>query len=177
MRKASRVQAIPLGTNRTQKANQKGTTMSMGKSRSASKHTPTGKAVKSGGGYSSLKVREKREATRERPRVKAANPSMVSDWGAHRGAHVTSDGGRDVRFKNEPLYQGNSFQACEFGNTKALEGSGKGARPGGGNRTLYGKSGTQQQYGPSAPAAKDYSVDVPATARSQRSLSEKGRVG
>ena len=150
--------------------------MSMGKSRSASKHTPAGKAVKSGGGYSSLKAREKREASRERPRVRSTNPSAVSDWGAHRGTHVTSDGGRDVRFKNEPLYQGNSFQACEFGNTKALEGAGKGARPGGGKRTVYGR-GTQQQWGPSAPAAKDYATDPPATARSERSLSEKGRVG
>ena len=151
--------------------------MSMPRSKAKSTHTKAGGRIRSGGGATGNKVKNVREATRERPRVRAANPSMVSDWGAHRGAHVTSDGGRDVRFKNEPLYQGNSFPACEFGNTKALEGSGKGARPGGGNRTLYGKSGTQQQYGPSAPAAKDYSVDVPATARSQRSLSEKGRVG
>ena len=151
--------------------------MSMGKSRSSSKHTPAGKAVKHGGGYGSLKIREKRESSRERPKVRAANPSAVADWGAHRGNHVTGESGRDMPFKNEKLYAGPSFQPCEFGNTKALEGAGKGARPGGGNRTLYGKSGTQQQYGSSAPAAKDYASDPPATARSERSLSEKGRVG
>jgi len=149
--------------------------MAMGESRSSSRHTPAGKRVSHGGGYGSLKVREKREATRERPKVRAASPSAVSDWGAHRGSHVTGEGGREV-FKREKLYSP-GFQPCEFGNTKALEGSGKGARPGGGNRTLYGKSGTQMQYGAAAPAAQDYSVDVPATARSERSLSEKGRVG
>jgi hypothetical protein len=151
--------------------------MSMGKSRASSKHTPAGKAVKHGGGYGSLKVREKREATRERPRVRAANPSAISDWGAHRGNHASDgSGSRDMPFKNEKLYAGPSFQPCEFGNSKALEGAGSGARPGGGKRTVF-ERGSQQQYGPSAPAAKDYSVDVPATARSQRSLSEKGRVG
>jgi len=149
--------------------------MAMPKSRSSSKHTPAGKAVKHGGGYGSLKTRSKSESTREKPKVRAASPSAVSDWGTHRGSHVTGESGREV-FKQEKLYSP-GFQPCDFGNTKALEGSGKGARPGGGNRTLYGKSGTQQQYGPSAPAAKDYSVDVPATTRSQRSLSDKGRVG
>ena len=147
--------------------------MSMGKSRSSSKHTPAGKAVKHGGGYGSLKVREKRESSRERPKVRAANPSAIADWGAHRGNHITSG---DIPFKNEKLYAGPSFQPCEFGNSKALEGAGSGARPGGGKRTVL-ERGTQQQYGPSAPAAKDYRVDVPATTRSQRSLSEKGRVG
>jgi hypothetical protein len=150
--------------------------MSMGKSRSSSKHTPAGKAVKHGGGYGSLKVREKRESTRERPKVRVANPSAVADWGAHRGNHVTGESGRDMPFKNEKLYAGPSFQPCEFGNSKALEGAGSGARPGGGKRTVL-ERGSQQQYGPSAPAAKDYSVDVNATAPSQRSLSEKGRVG
>jgi len=150
--------------------------MAMGESRSSSRHTPAGKRVSHGGGYGSLKVREKREATRERPKVRAASPGVVSAWGEHLGNHVTGEGGRKVSSKQEKLYSP-GFQPCEFGNSKALEGSGKGARPGGGNRTLYGKSGTQQQYGPSAPAAKDYSVDVPATTRSQRSLSDKGRVG
>ena len=147
--------------------------MSMGKSRSSSKHTPAGKAVKHGGGYGSLKVREKRESSRERPKVRAANPSAIADWGAHRGNHVTGESGRNVPFKQEKLYSP-GFQPCEFGNTKALEGSGKGARPGGGNRTLYGKSGTQQQYGPSAPAAKDYSVDVPATKPGRDILNQYG---
>jgi hypothetical protein len=140
-----------------------------------SKHTPAGKRVSHGGGYGSLKVREKREATRERPKVRAASPSVVSAWGAHLGNHVTGEGGRNVVFKQEKLYSP-GFQPCEFGNSKALEGSGSGARPGGGNRTVLAR-GTQQQYGPSAPAAKDYSTDPPATTRSQRSLSEKGRVG
>ena len=148
--------------------------MSMGKSRSSSKHTPAGKAVKHGGGYGSLKTRSKSESTREKPKVRAASPSAVSDWGTHRGSHVTGESGREV-FKQEKLYSP-GFQPCDFGNTKALEGAGSGAKPGGGKRTIY-KTGYQSQYGPSAPAAKDYSVDVPATARSERSLSDKGRVG
>ena len=145
------------------------------KGHAASRHTKAGGRIRSGGGATLNKVKNVREATRERPKVRAASPSAVSDWGAHRGSHVTGEGGREV-FKREKLYSP-GFQPCEFGNTKALEGSGKGARPGGGNRTLYGKSGTQMQYGAAAPAAQDYSVDVPATARSERSLSEKGRVG
>ena len=148
--------------------------MSMGKSRSASKHTPTGKAVKSGGGYSSLKVREKREATRERPRVKAANPSMVSDWGAHRGAHVTSDGGRDLKFKNEKLYDaGPSFQPVPLGNSLATN-VGKGG-PGKG-REVFAR-GSQCMTGTPVQGVPDRAPDVPATERSARSLSEKGRVG
>ena len=79
-------------------------------------------------------------------------------------------------YPSEGIRKGAGFQPCEFGNAKALEGAGSGARPGGGKRTIYPR-GTVAQHGPSAPAAKDYSVDVPATARSQRSLSEKGRVG
>jgi len=146
------------------------------KGHATSRHTSRGARVRSGGGALGNKVKNVRESTREKPRVRAASPGVVSAWGAHLGNHVTGEGGRNEVFKQEKLYSP-GFQPCEFGNTKALEGSGKGARPGGGNRTLYGKSGTQQQYGPSAPAAKDYSVDVPATARSQRSLSEKGRVG
>jgi len=149
--------------------------MAMGESRSSSRHTPAGKRVSHGGGYGSLKVREKREATRERPKVRAASPGVVSAWGEHLGNHVTGEGGRNVPFKQEKLYSP-GFQPCEFGNSKALEGAGSGAKPGGGKRTIY-KTGYQSQYGPSAPAAKDYSVDVPATAPSQRSLSEKGRVG
>jgi hypothetical protein len=149
--------------------------MAMGKGRASSKHTPAGKRVSHGGGYGSLKVREKREATRERPRVRAASPGVVSAWGEHLGNHVTGEGGRSVPFKQEKLYSP-GFQPCDFGNSKALEGSGSGARPGGGNRTVY-RTGYQSQYGPSAPAAQDYSKDVPATAPSARSLSEKGRVG
>jgi|SRR6516165_11378886 hypothetical protein len=148
--------------------------MAMPKSRSSSKHTPAGKAVKHGGGYGSLKTRSKSESTREKPKVRAASPSAVSDWGTHRGSHVTGESGREV-FKQEKLYSP-GFQPCDFGNTKALEGAGSGAKPGGGKRNIYAR-GYQSQYGPSAPTAKDYSVDVPATARSERSLSDKGRVG
>ena len=149
--------------------------MSMPRSKAKSTHTKAGGRIRSGGGATGNKVKNVREATRERPRVRAANPSMVSDWGAHRGSHVTGEGGRNEVFKQEKLYSP-GFQPCEFGNSKALEGAGSGAKPGGGKRTIY-KTGYQSQYGPSAPAAKDYSVDVPATAPSQRSLSEKGRVG
>jgi len=146
------------------------------KGHATSRHTSRGARVRSGGGLTGNKVKNVRESSRERPRVRAASPSVVSAWGAHLGNHVTGEGGRNVPFKVEKLYGGSSFQPCEFGNSKALEGSGSGAKPGGGNRTVY-RTGYQSQYGASAPVAKDYSVDAPATARSQRSLSEKGRVG
>jgi hypothetical protein len=73
-----------------------------------------------------------------------------------------------------PMMDGSGFKKVPLGNELTTN-VGKGG-PGAG-RTLYGKSGMQGQHGPSAPGAKDYSVDVPATAPSQRSLSEKGRVG
>jgi hypothetical protein len=149
--------------------------MAMPKSRSSSRHTPTGGRIRSGGGATLNKAKNVREATREKPRVRAASPGVVSAWGAHRGSHVTGEGGRNEVFKQEKLYSP-GFQPCEFGNSKALEGAGAGARPGGGKRTVLAR-GTQQQYGPSAPVAKDYSTDPPATAKSERSLSEKGRVG
>jgi hypothetical protein len=133
--------------------------MSMGKGRASSKHTPAGKAVKHGGGYGSLKVREKREATRERPRVRAANVSAVSDWGAHRGSHSTDRG--DAPFKNERLYDaGPSFQPVPLGNTLVTN-VGKGG-PGAG-RTLYGQAGTQCMTGKPAQGVPNTAPDVPAT--------------
>jgi hypothetical protein len=148
--------------------------MSMGKNRSASRHSGRGR-IRSGGGIQGNKVKNVRQSTREKPRVRAASPSVVSDWGAHRGSHVTGESGRNEVFKQEKLYSP-GFQPCEFGNSKALEGAGAGAKPGGGNRTVY-RSGFQALRGPVAQGAKDYSTDPPATARSERSLSEKGRVG
>jgi hypothetical protein len=147
--------------------------MSMGKNRSASSHTKSGGRIRSGGGATSNKVKNVREASRERPRVRAANVSAVSDWGAHRGSHSTDRG--DGRFKNERLYDaGPSFSPVKFGNELATN-VGKGG-PGTG-RTLYGQAGTQCMTGKPAQGVPNTSPDVPATAPSARSLSEKGRVG
>jgi len=148
--------------------------MSMPRSKAKSTHTKAGGRIRSGGGATGNKVKNVREATRERPRVRAANPSMVSDWGAHRGAHVTSDGGRDLKFKNEKLYDaGPSFQPVPLGNSLATN-VGKGG-PGKG-REVFAR-GSQCMTGTPVQGVPDRAPDVPATERSARSLSEKGRVG
>jgi hypothetical protein len=74
-------------------------------------------ASRSGGGINSRVVPTKREATRERPQVRAASPGAVSQF----GSHMTS------RSAAEPLYQGKSFQPVRFGNELATRGTGVGA--------------------------------------------------
>jgi hypothetical protein len=133
------------------------------KGHATSRHTSRGARVRSGGGALGNKVKNVRESTREKPRVRAASPGVVSAWGAHLGNHVTGEGGRKMPFKQEKLYSP-GFQPCEFGNSKALEGSGSGAKPGGGNRTVY-RTGFQSLHGNPVQGVKDYSVDVPATTR------------
>jgi hypothetical protein len=63
-------------------------------------------ASRSGGGIQSSVVNTKREATRERPQVRAASPGAVSQL----GSHMTS------RSAAEPLYQGKSYPT-KLGNT------------------------------------------------------------
>jgi hypothetical protein len=74
----------------------------------------------SGGGIQSRQVSTKREATRERPQVRAASPGAVSQLGSHMTKMTSS----------EPLYQGKSFQQSKFGNELATNvgtgGPGKG---------------------------------------------------
>ena len=62
--------------------------------------------VKSGGGINSNKVVAKREATREAPRIRAANPAAVADMGAAKGNHAEN---RDLPYSARKLYGGNGY--------------------------------------------------------------------
>ena len=137
-----------------------------------SRHTKAGGRVASGGGRGLNKLKEKREATREPTRVRGVNVVAVSQQGAMQGNHAMEKG--DMPFKREPLYAGPSFQPVPLGNT-LTNNVGKGG-PGAG-RTLYGQAGTQCMTGKPAQGVPNTSPDIPATARSERSLSEKGRIG
>jgi hypothetical protein len=145
--------------------------MSMGKNRSASKHSGRGR-VASGGGIKSLKVKNVRQGTRETPRVRGVNAVGANQLGEMQGNHSTDSG--DMPFRREPLYQEPNFQLVPLGNT-LTNNVGKGG-PGTG-RTLYGQAGTQCMTGKAAQGVPNTAPDVPATERSARSLSEKGRVG
>ena len=121
--------------------------MSMPKSRSSSKHTPTGKPVHSGGGLTTNKLKNVRQSTRERPKMNAVNVKAVFGLGTKQGNHA-SDGsprGRDLPVTSEPFYQGKGYPTT-LGNVKALEGAGSGAKPGGGNREIL-PSGYQCLHG------------------------------
>jgi hypothetical protein len=109
----------------------------------------------------------------QQPKITKANPTGISESGQQMSGIRAGDRITSIN-PGAPMYDGQGFKKVPLGNELTTN-VGKGG-PGKGY-VLYGKSGTQQQYGPSAPAAKDYSVDAPATAPSQRSLSEKGRVG
>ena len=74
--------------------------MSMGKNRSASRHTKAGGRIGSGGGATSNKVKNVREATRLKPRVRAANTTAVAQYGTMQGHHATREG--DLPVKRDP---------------------------------------------------------------------------
>jgi len=146
--------------------------MSMGKNRSASRHAKSGGRIASGGGAASNKVKNVRQASRETPRTLGVNVVGANQAGEMQGNHSTDSG--DMPFRREPLYQGPNFQPVPLGNT-LTNNVGKGG-PGAG-RTLYGQSGTQCMTGKPAQGVPNTAPDIPATARSERSLSDKGRVG
>jgi len=146
--------------------------MAMPKNKASSKHTKAGARIRSGGGLTSNKVKNVRQATREMPRVRGVNVVAANQAGEMQGNHSTDRG--DFPFKREPLYAGPSFQPVPLGNT-LTNNVGKGG-PGAG-RTLYGQAGTQCMTGKPAQGVPNTSPDIPATARSERSLSDKGRVG
>jgi hypothetical protein len=147
--------------------------MSMPKNRGSSRDSGRGR-VKSGGGKTSNKLREVRQSTREKPRINAMNPAGVSEIGQ---AMSGKREGNRVTGENPAtqIHSGAGYPTT-LGNVKALEGSGSGARPGGGNRTVYPR-GTEAVHGSVVQGAKDYATDPKSTAPVKRSLSEKGRVG
>src|SRR5262249_18283493 len=104
-------------------------------------------------------VAQKREATRETPRGRAANVKAVAQTGLAQGTHVTEKG--DLPFKREPLHQGPSFQPVPLGNTQTLKGGGVGVGVG---RDVH-RSGSQEQWGAPAggpkPAGRDIWADFP----------------
>jgi hypothetical protein len=137
--------------------------MAMPKNRSSSKQN-TGRA-RSGGGILGNKVRQKRESSREKPRINAMSPAGVSEIGQamsgrREGNRVTGEN------PATQIHSGAGYPTT-LGNVKALEGAGAGARPGGGNRTVYPR-GTEAQHGPSAPGTKNWAPDPPSTKRSDK---------
>ena len=86
--------------------------------------------------------------------VKGIRPAGVNQLGAKYGDHVTER--PKTGFRGEPMREGKSFQPCGFGNeqTMGTNGPGKGMN-------LYGKSGTNQQYGAANPGnAPNKSTDI-----------------
>jgi hypothetical protein len=71
--------------------------------------------ARSGGGITSNKVTNKREGTREQPRVRGVSPGGVADLGSMKGSHSTVKG--DMPFKPRAMYDGPSFQPVPLGNT------------------------------------------------------------
>jgi hypothetical protein len=126
------------------------------------------------GGKTSNKLREVRESSREKPRINAMSPAGVSEIGQ---AMSGKREGNRVTAENPAtqIHSGAGYPTT-LGNVKALEGSGAGARPGGGNRTVYPR-GTEAVHGSVAKGVPNTAPDVKATAPVQRGLSEKGRVG
>jgi hypothetical protein len=86
----------------------------------------------SGGGITSNKLSQKREATREQPRVRAASPAGVSQLG-QKVANPQAF---------EPVHQGPSFQKVKFGNELATNVGAGG--PGKGRKVL--PAGTQGKH-------------------------------
>jgi len=105
------------------------------------------RTIKSGGGLTSNKLVTKREATREAPRVRRANPAAVADIGSMKGNHAEN---RDLPYKARALRDGNGFQPVPLGNAKATD---VGAGGPGKGRTVH-RSGSQGQHGPVAGQPK-----------------------
>jgi hypothetical protein len=82
------------------------------------------------------------------PSTRKVAPGAAGDFGKAIGTHSMGNGGREITRRDPPLHVPTQA-ATEMGNTKALEGSGSGARPGGGNRTIH-PSGGQRFYGADA---------------------------
>jgi len=91
--------------------------------------------ARSGGGINSSVVTRKREATREAPRIRAANPGAVADLGSMKGNHAEN---RDLPYKARQLYSGNGYPT-KLGNELATNVGG--GSPGAG-RTIH-KAGSQ----------------------------------
>jgi hypothetical protein len=120
--------------------------MAMPRDRSASKHSGT-KPVRSGGGLQSLKTKQVREATREKPATHKVSEEAAGQLGA------------SVGFRAPTLYQSHGFQPVRHGNELATN-VGKGG-PGAG-RTVH-RSGSQGTHGSVSQGVKDWAPDVPAT--------------
>jgi hypothetical protein len=97
-----------------------------------------------GGGIGSRVHREVRH--NPKANVKGVRPAGVQMLGTKQGNHIMEDG--KTSYRGERWDHGVSFQPVPMGNTLTnnvgLGGPGKG-------RTLYGQSGTQQQYGAANP--------------------------
>ena len=82
--------------------------------------------------------------------AKGISPGAVSYLGNKVGNHTekggTTGGGFTPWNTNAP-----TNAAQKLGNQVALNGSGSGARPGGGGRILHGQAGSQSQHGPANP--------------------------
>jgi len=91
--------------------------------------------ARSGGGINSSVVTRKREATREAPRIRAANPAATADLGSAKGNHSEN---RDLPYTTRPLYSGNGYPT-KLGNELATN-VGRGG-PGTGRTVM--KAGSQ----------------------------------
>ena len=110
---------------------------------------------KSGGGIRAKVVGNKREATRERPRVRGANVTAVVQTGLVVGTHATGRG--DFPLKREPLHRGPNFQSgVKFGNELATNVGAGG--PGAGREIL--RSGSQCLHGKPVGTPKPPSRDT-----------------
>jgi hypothetical protein len=113
----------------------------------------TGKLT--GGGEGSAKHIKGRTHVPGSSASNKVNPGGVSYLGNKMGNHATDSPKSDFTLKATPLVDGKMKNlGGEYGNTKALEGAGSGARPGGGNRMIY-PNGTQGQQGPANSGSPD----------------------
>jgi hypothetical protein len=112
-----------------------------------------------GGGIASNKNVEVRVRTGAGSRE--VRPGGTNAPGSSYGSHVTNQS--DTGYRGPKFYGDKSFQPVPFGNEVALN-VGKGGC--GTGRTLYGQSGSQQQYGAGNPGS--------APAKNRDILSEFG---
>jgi len=99
-------------------------------------HKPAG-GIKSG-------VNNRSAGYRAGGRVREVRPGGADQLGRKVGSHTMYGG--DTNYRGEKLYGDKSFQPCVMGNkqTMGTNGPGKGMN-------LYGKSGSQNQYGAANP--------------------------